>query len=85
MLGGGQEVEKATQTMVASAGLGPGCWVLSDLHSTSYLFLWSASYSMLISGGERGEAGFLWRKGTPSVSPFPGDCSGLIAGIWGHK
>ena len=42
-VGRGQEIEKATQTMVVSAGLGPGCWVLSDPNSTSYLFLWSAS------------------------------------------
>ena len=49
-VGRGQEIEKATQTMVVSAGLGPGCWVLSDPNSTSYLFLWSASYSVLICG-----------------------------------
>ena len=49
-VGRGQEIEKATQTMVVSAGLGPGCWVLSDPNSTSYHFLWSASYSVLICG-----------------------------------
>lgn len=58
MLGGvgvwGQEAEKATQTMVFSAGLGPGCWVLSDPKSTSYILLWSIFHSTLI-WGERQE------------------------------
>ena len=62
MLGGGQEIEKATQTMVVSSGLGPGCWVLSDPNSTSYLFLWSASYSVLIWGERQERQGSFGRK-----------------------
>lgn len=43
-----REAEKGTHSVVLSAGLGPGCWVLSDPNRTSYFLLWTASHSMLI-------------------------------------